>query len=173
MPSRSKQGIYENVYEIVGLAGREKERAKDIHETRMLCSNPSKWEDWLRGCFISRIVSRLFLLLFDDCLCVLFLVTIFLDIFFLLLIAYFTHDCSSCSLLRLTSNFHKIQDNRLKFTRGPIHSESIADLTALLAQEWTVGYSQRFTAKRVTHWRVDPPLMRLNRSTLRTWTACR
>ena len=159
MASRSKQGIYENVYEIVGLAGREKERAKDIDETRMLCSNPSKWEDWLRGCFISRIVSRCFFY--------------FSTIAFAFLIAYFTHDCSSCSLLRLTSNFHKIQDNRLKFTRGPIHSESIADLTALLAQGWTVGYSQRFTAKRVTHWRVDPPLMRLNRSTLRTWTACR
>lgn len=173
MASRSKQGIYENVYEIVGLAGREKERAKDIDETRMLCSNPSKWEDWLRGCFISRIVSRCFFY-FSTIAFAFYFSSRFSSIyFFLLLIACFTHDCSSCSLLRLTSNFHKIQDNRLKFTRGPIHSESIADLTALLAQEWTVGYSQRFTAKRVTHWRVDPPLMRLNRSTLRTWTACR
>lgn len=103
MPSRSKQGIYENVYEIVGLAGREKERAKDIHETRMLCSNPSKWEDWLRGCFISRIVSRYFFY-FSTIAFAFYFSSRFSSIyFFLLLIACFTHDCSSCSLLRLTS----------------------------------------------------------------------
>lgn len=53
-----RSGIYENVYEVVGLVEREREkREKDIHdENATLCSNPSKWEDPAtdRGCFISR-----------------------------------------------------------------------------------------------------------------------
>lgn len=94
MAPRSKHGIYENVYEVVGLVGREEKGAKDIHdENATLCSNPSKWEDLAtdRGCFISRTNCFVIFLYFSIAF-VLFFVTIFLDIFFLLLIAYFSWD---------------------------------------------------------------------------------
>lgn len=147
----------------------------------MLRSNPSKWEDptIVGGCFISRtncfstfrlplcFISLLRFFFLDICIFLFEQLIAYLNTFseiFLSICFYGLH---------IIISLHKIQDNRLKFTCEPIHSESIADFTALLAQGWTVGYSQRFTAKRVTRSRVDPPLMRLNRSTLRTWTACR
>lgn len=178
MAPRSKHGIYENVYEVVGLVGREEKGAKDIHdENATLCSNPSKWEDLAtdRGCFISRTNCFVMFLYFSIAFVFYFSSRFSSIYFFIINCILFLRHC--CKLIRFYPlgiiSFHTIQDNRLKFSCEPIHSESIADFTALLAQGWTVGYSQRFTAKRVTRSRVDPPLMRLNRSTLRTWTACR
>lgn len=177
MAPRSKHGIYENVYEVVGLV--ERKKGQRIFTTRMrryvlILPNGRISRLTEVALFRVRIVSWCFST-FRLPSCFIFRHDFPRYIFFIINCILFLRHC--CKLIRFYPlgiiSFHTIQDNRLKFSCEPIHSESIADFTALLAQGWTVGYSQRFTAKRVTRSRVDPPLMRLNRSTLRTWTACR
>lgn len=106
-----RSGIYENVYEVVGLVEREREKkGKRIFTTRMrryvlILPNgriPRLTEVAL---FRVRIVSLLF-----DYLRVLFFVTIFLVIYFFIIriincVIFPETSLSNCSLLRFTNNF--------------------------------------------------------------------
>lgn len=118
MAPRSKHGIYENVYEVVGLVGREEKGAKDIHdENATLCSNPSKWEDLAtdRGCFISRTNCFVTFLYFSIAFVFYFSSRFSSIYFFIINCILFLRHC--CKLIR----FYPLRDNFFSYnSRQPI-----------------------------------------------------